>query len=119
MPKIVEFQGASGRKHIFQVYTLGPETFKDVGDVGGVYIFTKETRNQHGDIKYYPVYIGQAMSLRKRLTASHEKWPCAVENNVNRLCVLVEDNTFSRRAIELDLLSKYNTPCNRTYAYYA
>ena len=41
MPKItdVEFQGASGRKHIFQAYTLGTETFNDVG---GVYIFTKE-----------------------------------------------------------------------------
>ena len=111
MPKItnVEFQGASGRKHVFEAYTLGTETFKDVG---GVYIFTKETRNQHGDIKYYPLYIGQTESFRNRLTASHEKWPCAVENNVDCLCVLVEDNTFSRRAIELDLLSKYNTPCN-------
>ena len=116
MPKIadVEFQGASGRKHIFQAYTLGTETFNDVG---GVYIFTKETRNQHGDIKYHPLYIGQTESFRNRLTASHEKWPCAVQNSVDCLCVLVEDNTFSRRAIELDLLSKYNTPCNNgTYA---
>lgn len=112
MPKItdVEFQGASGRKHIFQAYTLGTETFNDVG---GVYIFTRKTRNLHGDIKYYPLYIGQTESLRDRLTASHEKWPCAVQNNVDCLCVLAEDNTFSRRAIELDLLSKYNTPCNK------
>lgn len=105
----VEFQGASGRKHVFEAYTLGTETFNDVG---GVYIFTRESRNQHGDVKYYPLYIGQTGSLRNRLTASHEKWPCAVQNNVGCLCVLVEDNTFSRRAIELDLLSKYNTPCN-------
>ena len=50
MPKItkVEFQGASGRKHIFEVYTLGTETFNDVG---GVYIFTKESFNQHGEKK--------------------------------------------------------------------
>ena len=111
MPKItnVEFQGASGQKHVFEAYTLGTETFNDVG---GVYIFTREARNQHGDIKYYPLYIGQTGSLRKRLTASHEKWPCAVQNNVDCLCVLVEENTFSRRAIELDLLSRYNTPCN-------
>ena len=112
MPKIadVEFQGASGRKHIFQAYTLGTETFSDVG---GVYIFTRGTRNEQGGIeKYYPLYIGQTESLRNRLTASHEKWPCAVQNNVDCLCVLVEENTFSRRAIELDLLSKYNTPCN-------
>ena len=110
MPKItnIEFQGASGRRHVFEAYTLGTETFKDVG---GVYIFTG-ARNQRGDIKYYPLYIGQTGSLRNRLTASHEKWPCAVQNNVDCLCVLVEENTLSRRAIELDLLSKYNTPCN-------
>ena len=111
MPKIadVEFQGASGRKHVFEAYTLGTETFNDVG---GVYIFTREARNQHGDIKYHPLYIGQTESLRNRLTASHEKWPCAVQNNMDCLCVLVEEKMFSRRAIELDLLSKYNTPCN-------
>ena len=112
MPKIadVEFQGASGLKHVFEAYPLGTETFKDVG---GVYIFTKEARNRHGDIKYYPLYIGQTKSLKNRLTASHEKWPCAVQNDVDGLCVLEEENTFSRRAIELDLLSKYNAPCNR------
>ena len=116
MPKItnVEFQGASGRKHVFQAYTLGTETFNDIG---GVYIFTREARNQHGDMKYYPLYIGQTNSFKDRLTTNHEKWPCAIQNDVNCLCVLVEDNTFSRRAIELDLLSKYNTPCNNgTYA---
>ena len=106
----VVFQGASGREHIFQAYTLGTETFNDVG---GVYIFTREAPNQHGEIKYYPLYIGQTESLRDRLTASHEKWPCAVQNKVDCLCVLVEENMFSRRAIELDLLSKYNTPCNK------
>ena len=111
MPKIanVEFQGASGRKYIFEAYPLPAETFNDVG---GVYIFTREARNQHGDVKYYPLYIGQTISFRRRITQNHNKWPCAVVNGVNRLCVLVEENTFSRRAIELDLLSKYSTPCN-------
>ena len=111
MPKItnVEFQGASGRKHIFEVYTLGTETFNDVG---GVYIFTKESLNQHGEKKYHPLYIGQTNSFKDRLT-NHEKWPCAVQNNVNCLCILAKENIFSRRAIELDLLSKYNTPCNK------
>ena len=111
MPKNtdVEFQGASGRKHIFKAYTLGTETFNDVG---GVYIFTKESLNQHGEKKYYPLYIGQTNSLKDRLTASHEKLPCVVQNKVDCLCILVEENMFSRRAIELDLLSKYNTPCN-------
>ena len=112
--KDVEFQGASGRKYIFQAYTLKSKVFKDVG---GVYIFAREVPNQHRGKNYYPLYIGQTNSFRNRLTASHEKWPCAVQNNVDCLCVLVEDNTFSRRAIELDLLSKYNTPCNNgTYA---
>lgn len=106
----VEFQGASGQKHIFQAYTLGTEI---LDAVGGVYIFTKESRNQHGEKKYYPLYIGQTISFKDRLTTNHEKWPCAVQNNVNCLCILVEENMFSRRAIELDLLSKYNTPCNK------
>ena len=111
MPKItnVEFQGVSGQKHIFEVYTLGTETFNDVG---GVYIFTKESFNQHGEKKYHPLYIGQTNSFKDRLT-NHEKWPCAVQNNVNCLCILAKENIFSRRAIELDLLSKYNTPCNK------
>ncbi len=112
MPKItnVEFQGASGRKHIFEAYTLGTETFNDVG---GVYVFTKESFNQHGEKRYHPLYIGQTNSFKDRLATNHEKWPCAVQNNVNCLCILAEENMFSRRAIELDLLSKYNTPCNK------
>ena len=114
MPKItdVEFQGASGRKYIFEAYTLEPKILKDVG-VGGVYIFTKEAPNQHGGKNYYPLYIGQTNSFRHRIAPNHDKWPCAVVNGANCLCVLVEKNTFSRRAIELDLLSKYNTPCNK------
>ena len=108
----VEFQGASGRKYIFGVYTFEPKTFKNVS-VGGVYIFTKEAPNQHGGKNYYPLYIGQTNSFRHRIAPNHDKWPCAVVNGVNCLCVLVEENMFSRRAIELDLLSKYNTPCNQ------
>lgn len=113
MPKIteIEFQGASGQKHKFQVYTLGTKTFNSVG--GGVYIFTKQAQNRNGETRYYPLYIGQTNSFKDRLTTSHERWPCAVQNEVNCLCVLVEENTFSRKAIELDLLSRYNTPCNR------
>ena len=112
MPKIadVEFQGASGRKHVFEAYPPLAETFDDVG---GVYIFTREAPNEkNGGKNYYPLYIGQTNSFRHRITRNHNKWPCAVVNGVNCLCVLVEKNTFSRRAIELDLLSKYNTPCN-------
>ena len=111
MPKIadVEFQGASGRKHIFEAYTLESKVFNDVG---GVYIFAREVPNQHGGKNYYPLYIGQTNSFRHRIAPNHDKWPCAVVNGVNRLCILAEEKMFSRRAIELDLLSKYNTPCN-------
>lgn len=114
MPKItdIEFQGASGRKHIFRAYTLETETFKHVSG-GGVYIFTKEASNQHGQKIYYPLYIGQTKSFRHRIAPNHDKWPCAVVNGMNCLCMLAEENVFSRRAIELDLLSKYNTPCNK------
>ncbi len=112
MGKITDivFQGASGRKYKFETYTLGTETFSEVG---GVYIFTKDTHEQHGGRRYFPLYIGQTRSFKDRLTNSHENWPCAVQNGANCLCVLVEENSFSRRAIELDLLSRYNTPCNR------
>ena len=103
----VVFQGASGREHIFQAYTLGTETFNDVG---GVYIFTREAPNQHGGKNYYPLYIGQTISFKHRIAPNHDKWPCAVVNGVNCLCILAEENMFSCRAIELDLLSKYNTP---------
>ena len=106
----VEFQGASGRKHSFKAYTLETVTF---GDDGGVYIYTKVATNQNGQHIYYPLYIGQTNSFKDRLTKSHETLPCVIQNGANCLCILVEQNMFSRRAIELDLLSKYNTPCNR------
>lgn len=106
----IEFQGGSGFKHSFEVFTLGTETFPDVG---GVYIFAKKTMLQNGKIKYRPLYIGQTMSFRRRLTTNHVKWPCAIKNDVDCVCVLVEENAFSRKAIESDLLSIYNTPCNR------
>ena len=68
------------------------------------FLLPKKTRNQHGDIKYYPLYIGQTESFRNRLTASHEKWPCAVENNVDCLCVLVEDEHVFSQGVNLIFL---------------
>ena len=104
----VTFTGASGREYVFGAYRIGTE----FTDVGGVYIFTKQARNQQ---KYYPLYIGKTESLRDRVNSSHEKWDCAERNGLNCICVLVESNSISRAAIENDLLRQFRTPCNEQY----
>ena len=107
----VTFTGASGRKYVFGGYSIGTE-FRDVG---GVYIFTKQARNQLNELKYYPLYIGKTESLKDRVNSSHEKWGCAERNGLNCIYVLVETNSVSRRSIEDDLLRQYRTPCNEQY----
>ena len=66
MPKItnVEFQGASGRKHIFEVYTLGTETFNDVG---GVYIFTKESLEKINMVRKNIIHYTSVKQIRLRI----------------------------------------------------
>ena len=114
----VEFQGASGLQHSFQVYTIGNFDTHTLGadaleDVGGVYIFTKMEANPNGVKTYSPLYIGQTQSLKQRITGQHHTLPCIVQNGANRLCVLEVEHLFSRQAIEADLLCRINTPCNR------
>ncbi len=114
----VEFQGASGLQHSFQVYTIGNFDTHTLGadaleDVGGVYIFTKMEANPNGVKTYSPLYIGQTQSFKQRITGQHETLPCIAQNGANRLCVLEVENLFSRQAIEADLLCRINTPCNR------
>jgi predicted GIY-YIG superfamily endonuclease len=109
MAKIADatFAGVSGAKHTFEVYAVGT-TFNAVG---AVYIFTKRTLAQDGTGVHTFVYIGQTGNLSERFD-NHHKAQCITNKSPNCICVQVENNEQTRRAIETDLCRAHRTPCN-------
>lgn len=76
-------------------------TFKSLP---GVYIFLKSSNNN-------PVYVGETGDLSSRFDDHHKA--AAIRNlGADRIGVLVEQNDAQRLAIERDLLTNYNWPCN-------
>ena len=98
----VTFPSGSGTQYSFTAYTA--DTM--FNEVGAVYIFTKRENST-----YTRLYVGQTDNLEERIS-NHEKWPCVRQYGVNSICVLREDNEFSRRQIESDLLDLGYPPCN-------
>ncbi|MFQ5586523.1 MAG: hypothetical protein ACE5GF_06855 [Thermodesulfobacteriota bacterium] len=100
------FTGASGTKYSFEIHHLGAQFI----NVGAVYVFTKRAKRA-GKLRYTFLYIGETGELADRVS-THEKWPCAIQHDVNCICVHREDNESSRREIETDLRQANHTPCN-------
>ena len=95
--------GKSGKAYPFEVYKIGT-SFKDVG---GNYIFAKETTAN----RWTPQYIGETQSLRDRLP-NHEKLPCVERNGATHVHVHANSNAGARLAEEADLIAATNPPCN-------
>lgn len=108
MTKIADatFEGKSGTKYGFSVYTLDT-SFKNIG---GVYIFShRSVSNGKGTHAFK--YIGETGDLGERI-ANHEKWPCVKRNGANAICTHAEANAKKRLDIETDLRNGGQTPCN-------
>jgi len=80
--------------------------------VPGVYIFCFPNAEGY----WVPVYIGQAESLKDRLTdrlASHHQWESIKACGATHVCtMLVEGGLAKRLEIETDLRHAFKTPCN-------
>lgn len=104
----VYFTGASDKVYNFTAHSI-PSEYRNAG---GVYIFTR--RNFiHNKVEYIPLYIGESHSISERLSKHHEKWQCAINNNVDSICVYyVAGGKSVRKVIEADLLRNRKPPCN-------
>ena len=104
-PERVQWQGLSGDSYVYTVHTFETNWY----DGPGNYIFAK----QHVTGKWQPIYIGEAKSLKTRLTNSHEKLPRARQNGFTH--VHAHRNSGSEEARlkeERDLINHWNPPCN-------
>ena len=105
-PQRQTWRGRSGREYEFEVYP--PDT--RWSDTPGVYIFA---RYSAPDRSWYALYIGETESFQDRLTESHEKLPCARRNGMTHIHVHQNYGGVTvRRAIEEDLIARWNPPCN-------
>ncbi len=98
------FYGASGNQYVFQVHLKDTQFL----NLGGVYIFTRQSVDYQGKVSFQPLYIGQTNSFTQRLTPNHEAWNRALANGFNTLCVNIDINESSRKSSERDLINNYN-----------
>lgn len=101
----IMWPGASG--HVYK-YWISPidSSFKDEP---GNYIFAKESSPG----QWTPIYIGETESLKDRLS-NHEKLTCVKRYRGTHIHThTTSDGEQVRKAEEADLLSKWETPCNK------
>ena len=72
----------------------------------GNYIFAKRSGNH-----WTPVYIGQTDNLRRRLS-NHDKEACVRQHGATHIHAHLNDNEQNRRDEEVDLIKKWQPPCN-------
>ena len=100
------FKGRSGVEYTFEVY----DSQTSFNEGSAIYIFTLRTvTGTKGEHRL--LYIGESAQLGTRI-ASHEKWSCVTKHGCNCICVLIVSNDERRKAIEQDLRSGNQTPCN-------
>jgi hypothetical protein len=109
MPKTadVTFDGASGAKYQFAVYTLDTK----FNNIGAVYGFTQRTIDAVAKEWHALLYIGETGDLADRI-ANHEKWLCVSQHGVNRICAHPDGDAQSWLQKEADLVKNNDTPCN-------
>ena len=104
-PQKVQWQGKSGTWYDYFV-AEGNGQFKSEP---GNYIFARLEPNN----TWTAIYIGQTDDLSKRLTTSHEKLPCARQNNFTDIHAHTSSSRESDRTTEeSDLIEAWNPPCN-------
>lgn len=91
-----------GTKVTFNVHSP-QDTFNDVP---GIYIFARPAGNQ-----YHAEYVGQADSLRDRLSG-HDRWLEAAGRGATTIHAKVVNNQAERDALEKALIAKMQPPLN-------
>jgi hypothetical protein len=76
-------------------------------DVPGIYVFAVP----NGLSGWAPLYIGQASSLKDRLS-NHERWDEAARRGAAHIHARVVTSAADRDRVERDLIQKYQPPMN-------
>lgn len=101
------FYGESGNKYEFEI--VSPR--HDWGEEeAGVYIFAENDNGQ-----YTPLYIGETSDMARRWQEHQRaegKWECASAEGANCICFYEVDEEDERIFNEIDLIRKFDTPCN-------
>ena len=111
MPKIEYLRvfDNTQKEYLFEIY---PGETEEFNNVAGVYMFTKESVNQHGNGTHHILYIGRTQSFKTRLRGVHHKRGDARGRGMTHLCVLRVFQASERETIESELIASYNPPLN-------
>ena len=91
-------------EHQFDVHRHDQVTWNDVP---GIYVFAVP----NGLYGWAPLYIGQASSLKDRLS-SHERWDEAAQRGAVHIHAKLVRSATDRDRVERDLIQKYQPPMN-------
>jgi hypothetical protein len=98
-----EWEGASGKKYEYDIYSMDTNW----NDVAGNYIFAYESSPR----KWMSVYMGETESFKDRLP-NHNELPCIKRNGGTHVHAHLNTNSQARLDEEADLLAHNKTPCN-------
>jgi hypothetical protein len=110
--------GKSGNSYTFNMCTF--DTMDEIDDAvkkfthAGLYVFAyRYTKPSDARFWYYIKYIGETEDYSKRDYNNHHKKDDIEKSNANSwgYCVLSVSEK-DRKALESDLISNYNPPCN-------
>jgi hypothetical protein len=106
---LVFAQGASGRRHCFDIHPVGTE-FRNIP---GVYVFCKRARNANWEAIYIGETVSFAMRLNGRRLDLHHRWSCIQANGATHICTMHVPGPLTwRESVETDLRWAMWTPCN-------
>ncbi|MBA4312205.1 MAG: hypothetical protein C0417_06210 [Chlorobiaceae bacterium] len=100
----VRIKGVSGKEYKFRAYPLETK----FSHFGAVYFITSRNHQINGKISHSRIYCGMAndMSLQIDNTSSFKDY------DANCICILPQDDTDVRIAIENDIRKNYTLLCN-------
>ena len=117
-----EWLDANGKGYKFTIYPISeisPFKLSPFEKIPGIYIFVKPDVMQKllGGSPFTSIYIGQTGELKVRVTRSHEKWRCAMNQGMNEVhvCTAEHDPNLAcdeiRCQIEKDLKEEHPDLC--------
>ena len=110
MAVTVKWTGKTGKVYEMELCQFG----KPFISASGVYIFCKPASAAN---RWDSIYAGEAEDFDDRLNknlASHHRWDCIKRNGATNVCVIqVAGGKAARTAVETDLRTALDPPCNR------
>lgn len=108
--------GISGKQYLFDLYVfdLFDELKEAFAAKPAIYLFTRRSPSVEG-FTHDLVYLGETEDLSRRFV-HHHKEDCIVSHHSNCIGLhAVSQSEEERKAIEEDILSAYDFPCNNQH----